>query len=194
MDKFNQEFPVRTSDTSNDNLQIVGLMTLLLFAFVARLRFVSSQGAYQFLLYIFDFFFIVSFVCLIAKLTEKWMSSWLRKLRSIYANYFDFWGHWKLQEDFFKRLKDESARRHVDRSSLDDLKLCEELINKSFDENYVEILENRQKLPSFHTKSDILTAIRDNQVVLVEGNTGCGKTTQVRISQSLHVKEKKFKI
>lgn len=35
------------------------------------------------------------------------------------------------------------------------------------------------KLPIRHTKDDILSRIRENPVVVLEGPTGCGKTTQV---------------
>ncbi|KAL7305669.1 hypothetical protein TKK_0001926 [Trichogramma kaykai] len=39
--------------------------------------------------------------------------------------------------------------------------------------------KNRSKLPVFSMKTEIMDAINDNPVVLIRGNTGCGKTTQV---------------
>ena len=39
---------------------------------------------------------------------------------------------------------------------------------------------NRAKLPIFDSRKAILDAIMDNQVIMVAGDTGCGKTTQVR--------------
>lgn len=41
------------------------------------------------------------------------------------------------------------------------------------------MLEFRQKLPAHKHKGEIVSLIEKNQVVLVEGHTGCGKTTQV---------------
>lgn len=41
------------------------------------------------------------------------------------------------------------------------------------------MLENRQKLPAYQKKDEIVDLIRKHQVILIEGNTGCGKTTQV---------------
>lgn len=41
------------------------------------------------------------------------------------------------------------------------------------------MLEFRQKLPAFGKKDEIIDAVTNNQVILIEGNTGCGKTTQV---------------
>ena len=35
--------------------------------------------------------------------------------------------------------------------------------------------KSRKKLPIFSYKSEILGSIRDNQVILVKGETGCGK-------------------
>lgn len=36
-------------------------------------------------------------------------------------------------------------------------------------------------LPIFRQRADIMKAIRENPVVVIEGATGCGKTTQVRM-------------
>ena len=37
----------------------------------------------------------------------------------------------------------------------------------------------RQKLPCYKMREELLEAIRKNQVIVVSGETGCGKTTQV---------------
>ena len=49
------------------------------------------------------------------------------------------------------------------------------------DENTVpeKIKRIRESLPIFDKKEVILDAIRGSQVVLIKGETGCGKTTQV---------------
>ncbi|XP_076061555.1 ATP-dependent RNA helicase Rhau [Oratosquilla oratoria] len=44
---------------------------------------------------------------------------------------------------------------------------------------YQAMLEFRKKLPSYKMQDEILSTIRDNQVVVLSGETGCGKTTQV---------------
>ena len=38
----------------------------------------------------------------------------------------------------------------------------------------------REQLPAFDVKEELLTAVRRHQVVVVSGETGCGKTTQVK--------------
>jgi ATP-dependent RNA helicase DHX36 len=44
---------------------------------------------------------------------------------------------------------------------------------------YQKMMEFRQKLPSWEKQEEILELIRENQVVVLSGETGCGKTTQV---------------
>lgn len=48
---------------------------------------------------------------------------------------------------------------------------------------YDEIQQGRRKLPAYARREDILEAINNNQVVVISGETGCGKTTQVRRSR-----------
>ncbi|KAK2635298.1 hypothetical protein Ddye_030090 [Dipteronia dyeriana] len=42
-----------------------------------------------------------------------------------------------------------------------------------------KMLEFRRSLPAYKEKDTLLTAISQNQVVIISGETGCGKTTQV---------------
>ncbi|KAH8277710.1 hypothetical protein KR018_003980 [Drosophila ironensis] len=44
---------------------------------------------------------------------------------------------------------------------------------------YRQFLEFREKLPIAGMRSEILSAINENPVVIIRGNTGCGKTTQI---------------
>ena len=41
------------------------------------------------------------------------------------------------------------------------------------------MLETRKELPVYQFKDDILDAIQKNNIVIIRGSTGCGKTTQV---------------
>ena len=53
------------------------------------------------------------------------------------------------------------------------------LQKKKFDK-VLKIRQDQQNLPIYQFKEHILSAVRRNQVVLVAGDTGCGKSTQVR--------------
>ncbi len=41
------------------------------------------------------------------------------------------------------------------------------------------ILEQRQSLPIYHLKKELMQAMEENQILIVIGETGSGKTTQV---------------
>lgn len=51
--------------------------------------------------------------------------------------------------------------------------------NKKKTERYKIMLESRAKLPIAELKDDILRLLKENNVLVVCGETGCGKTTQV---------------
>ncbi|KAH8307656.1 hypothetical protein KR044_007309 [Drosophila immigrans] len=70
-----------------------------------------------------------------------------------------------------------------DLDSDDDDVEIEELPGIRSDEAYYEKyrfdLNRNRNLPIFGQREEIMTAIRDNPVVIIKGETGCGKTTQV---------------
>ncbi|KAJ7040354.1 P-loop containing nucleoside triphosphate hydrolase protein [Mycena alexandri] len=47
------------------------------------------------------------------------------------------------------------------------------------DIKYKEMLSNREKLPAFSAKDEFLSLLQKSRVVVVVGETGCGKTTQL---------------
>lgn len=46
-------------------------------------------------------------------------------------------------------------------------------------EEFKKCIENRSELPVFAKKQCILQGIKENSIVIIQGSTGCGKTTQV---------------
>jgi len=48
-----------------------------------------------------------------------------------------------------------------------------------YSQRYFEILEKRRELPVYNFLEDVSSKVRDNQVVIIEGATGSGKTTQI---------------
>lgn len=74
-----------------------------------------------------------------------------------------------------------TARNNLDYIDVDAAseRLKTALINKEGSQEYRKLLEMRQRLPATQQKESILKAIQENQVVLIVGSTGCGKTTQV---------------
>ncbi|XP_014478437.1 PREDICTED: ATP-dependent RNA helicase DHX36 [Dinoponera quadriceps] len=60
-----------------------------------------------------------------------------------------------------------------------DKALQAEYDDKQDQTEYKNMLKFRSKLPAYQKRSEILQLIQDNQVVVISGETGCGKTTQV---------------
>ncbi|KAK2847336.1 hypothetical protein Q5P01_010335 [Channa striata] len=80
------------------------------------------------------------------------------------------------------RMKDKDLdflfQEVVRDSSLDDY-LKRDLQSKKSDPKYKEMLKFREKLPSYGKKEELVKLINSNRVLVVSGETGCGKTTQV---------------
>lgn len=51
--------------------------------------------------------------------------------------------------------------------------------NQKYSSKYYEILAKRKELPVFEQKDEFLKHLRDNQVIVLQGETGSGKTTQI---------------
>ena len=65
------------------------------------------------------------------------------------------------------------------RKELDSRRLKEALDAKRTNSKYQELISTRSNLPAFQMRDHIVSTINANQVVVVSGDTGCGKTTQV---------------
>ncbi|GAX12068.1 hypothetical protein FisN_8Lh170 [Fistulifera solaris] len=50
---------------------------------------------------------------------------------------------------------------------------------KPYSSRYYSILDARTKLPVYQFKDQVLKSLEDNQIIVVEGETGSGKTTQI---------------
>lgn len=62
--------------------------------------------------------------------------------------------------------------------------LSDELINDSngvLSEDFQKSIAMRSELPVFAKRDEILDVVNKNPVVIIQGSTGCGKTTQVSI-------------
>uniref|UniRef100_F7FE33 ATP-dependent DNA/RNA helicase DHX36 n=1 Tax=Monodelphis domestica TaxID=13616 RepID=F7FE33_MONDO len=60
-----------------------------------------------------------------------------------------------------------------------DQQLKEDLKRKKSDPRYIEMQHFREKLPSYGMQKELVNLINNNQVTVISGETGCGKTTQV---------------
>ena len=56
---------------------------------------------------------------------------------------------------------------------------CNPWTNRAWSSRYYDILKKRKQLPVYEFRSDLEKKVLENQVVIVEGETGSGKTTQI---------------
>ncbi|XP_065358761.1 ATP-dependent DNA/RNA helicase DHX36 [Calliphora vicina] len=83
-------------------------------------------------------------------------------------------------EEFLEKSK-STVRNTLDHINLEasNERLKSTLLDKEESFEYRKRFDMRRRLPAMKQKDDILKAIEENQIVLVVGSTGCGKTTQV---------------
>ncbi|XP_053279032.1 ATP-dependent DNA/RNA helicase DHX36 [Pleuronectes platessa] len=100
----------------------------------------------------------------------------------------DTWDDDEPQEEEEKEEKEKLRPRDKDveflfqekvrNSSLDEF-LQRDLQIKRSDPKYKEMLKFREKLPSYRKREELVELINSSRVLVVSGETGCGKTTQV---------------
>ncbi|KAK3800360.1 hypothetical protein RRG08_052745 [Elysia crispata] len=60
-----------------------------------------------------------------------------------------------------------------------DHEMTENMLSHNNNQGFKEMLDFRKKLPSFTMREKIVSTIEASQVLVISGETGCGKTTQV---------------
>ncbi|PSN50333.1 putative ATP-dependent RNA helicase DHX57 [Blattella germanica] len=94
----------------------------------------------------------------------------------------------EILEEEIQVIGQPPSQRHekIHRPQLSPLELSREDGNivrrfkeKQSDSHYKKAVENRQLLPAWDSKDFILDAVKHNQVTVISGETGCGKSTQV---------------
>ncbi|XP_034024153.1 ATP-dependent DNA/RNA helicase DHX36 [Thalassophryne amazonica] len=84
------------------------------------------------------------------------------------------------KEKLYRKDKDlEYLFQEATRDRALDEYLKRDLLSKKSDPKYQDMLTFREKLPSFNKREELLELIFCNRVLVVSGETGCGKTTQV---------------
>ncbi|XP_064642858.1 ATP-dependent DNA/RNA helicase DHX36-like isoform X2 [Lineus longissimus] len=73
----------------------------------------------------------------------------------------------------------EELQRRVQQNTEEDKRYLREFEAKQSEPRYQKMQQFRKKLPSYDMAEDILKTVGANQVTVISGETGCGKTTQV---------------
>uniref|UniRef100_A0A8D0L149 ATP-dependent DNA/RNA helicase DHX36 n=1 Tax=Sphenodon punctatus TaxID=8508 RepID=A0A8D0L149_SPHPU len=83
-----------------------------------------------------------------------------------------------LEKAFLNRNSEYLLQENEPAIDLDE-QFREELRKKKTDPRYLEMQKFREKLPSYMMRRELVNLINNNQVTVISGETGCGKTTQV---------------
>lgn len=80
--------------------------------------------------------------------------------------------------------KGSTNRSSNKKASLEELEqlddtICQRFMDKQRNERYIKMKGSRRKLPAWSMMSQIIGTIDENQVTIISGETGCGKSTQV---------------
>jgi ATP-dependent RNA helicase DHX57 len=75
-------------------------------------------------------------------------------------------------------VKGQRRGRGGDRDPRTDTEVQRDFEKICKSDKYVQLLTTRQRLPSFASKDQFLSMLDRSRVVVVVGETGCGKTTQ----------------
>jgi hypothetical protein len=101
--------------------------------------------------------------------SENRLNSYLKEVNNSKYSYQELNNPWKMGTLERKSIKKEIQYQEKTISEKEEKIL-------QIDE---EILKKRKELPSYKMKNEILKLIENNQVTIISGSTGCGKSTQV---------------
>ncbi|KAH8273341.1 hypothetical protein KR018_003934 [Drosophila ironensis] len=71
------------------------------------------------------------------------------------------------------------SQRNAEAQARENRRLLQQFMERRNDERYQKIIDGRKKLPAFAEIMRILDLIKSSPVVVISGETGCGKSTQV---------------
>ena len=75
--------------------------------------------------------------------------------------------------------RSDNFKKDVVSLEKEDRQLLKKFMEKRKEERYKKMLSSRQNLPAFSKMMDILNLLETTQVLVISGETGCGKSTQV---------------
>lgn len=75
-----------------------------------------------------------------------------------------------------QKRKKEKKKQTID---LQDLNQTNPITNIPYSQRYYSILKQRKKLPAWEARDQLLMLLKQHQILILEGETGSGKTTQI---------------
>ena len=78
-----------------------------------------------------------------------------------------------------KSSREVKRAKHDEESKEDLVDAINKITGRPYSQRYYEILEKRKQLPVWEAHNTLLKLVEENQIVILQGETGSGKTTQV---------------
>jgi hypothetical protein len=78
-----------------------------------------------------------------------------------------------------QELDEAQEQQEKERRALESRRMKQRFLEKLKTSRYLQILSKREILPACQMKTEILQTIAANNLVVISGDTGCGKTTQI---------------
>lgn len=75
--------------------------------------------------------------------------------------------------------RSDGFNRNPETLEKEDRQLLRKFMDRRSDEKYKKMMKARQNLPAFSKMMDILNLLETSQILVISGETGCGKSTQV---------------
>jgi len=84
----------------------------------------------------------------------------------------------KIGEVTSKKNSKNKKRKPIKNNPEINTRLLNQFKEKENNPKYIEMLKYREKLPSYKYQHPIIEGLEENQVIIISGETGCGKSTQ----------------
>lgn len=87
-----------------------------------------------------------------------------------------------VEKESYVNLKKKISKRYDWQAKsvhAENAKICKQFQIKQASRQFLSILQERQSLPAWEERENILKLLSKHQVVVISGMTGCGKTTQI---------------
>jgi len=84
----------------------------------------------------------------------------------------------KIGEVTAKKASKTKKRKAIKNDPEVNTRLLNEFKEKEKNPKYIEMVKYREKLPSYRYQDPIIEGLEENQVIIISGETGCGKSTQ----------------
>ncbi|CAH0400043.1 unnamed protein product [Chilo suppressalis] len=81
----------------------------------------------------------------------------------------------------YKKSQNKNTRNNINMDEVikENKEIAKRWLEKPSNDRYNKMMHTRRKLPAWQKRSDILNAMKKSQVIVISGETGCGKSTQV---------------